>query len=419
MSMYTRNLQYYKFSAYGFLKNLRFFDAFLMLFLISKGLGFKEIGILYAIREIMINIFEIPSGFIADTYGRKNSLMGSFLLYIASFVIFYFSARFWPFVFAFVFYGIAEAFRSGTHKGMIMDYLKLKSWDNQKIKYYGHTRGWSQTGSAVSSLIGGIIVFTGGKYENIFLFSIIPYLLNLVLIYSYPGEIDVYSRKVSRKTILSFKSTIHSFIQAVKNPEVLKIINSSALHTSYLKAVQDYIQPLMVNVILILPFLANTDIEKKNGFFIGIIYFIIYLLTSMASRMASKFESSQNKKIVTFTLMTGFIAGLGCGVSYYFASWWIALGAFILIYLVENLRKPVLTGYVADNVPNSILTSVLSAQSLIKTIMTAAIALAFGFIADHSGIGSSFIIISLFLILSSLLISSLSWFKKKLYIDRY
>lgn len=411
--MFSRNIQYYKFSAYGFLKNLRFFDAFLMLFLLSKGLEFKQIGILYAVREIMINVFEIPSGFIADTYGRKNSLMVSFLLYIASFIIFYFSAGFWPFAFAFIFYGIADAFRSGTHKGMIMDYLKLNNWEDQKINYYGHTRGWSQSGSAVSSLIGGIIVFTGGKYENIFLFSIIPYLLNLILIYSYPSEIDIYSRKVSRLTELSLRSTIKSFYQAVKKPEVLKIINSSALHTSYLKAVQDYIQPVMVNVILILPLLNDTEIEKKNGLFIGIIYFVIYLLTSQASRTASKIESAKNKNFVTFTLLAGFIAGISCGLSYYFDLWWIALGTFVLIYIVENLRKPVLTGYVADNVPNSILTSVLSAQSLIKTIMTAAIALAFGFIADHSGIGISFIIISLFLIVTSMVISSLSWLKRK------
>jgi len=61
MQKTLRNLQYYKFSAYGFLKNLRFFDAFLMLYLLEKGMSYSEIGILYAVKEVVLNLFEIPS----------------------------------------------------------------------------------------------------------------------------------------------------------------------------------------------------------------------------------------------------------------------------------------------------------------------------------------------------------------------
>ena len=182
MSSFAKDRQYYKFSFYGFLKNLRFFDAFFILFLVEKGLSYSEIGILYAVREICINVFEIPSGIVADAYGRKNSLIGSFVAYIISFLVFFVSADFWPFFVAFIFYGIGGAFRSGTHKGMIMDYLKIKGWEDQKINYYGHTRSWSQKGSAISSLIAGGIVFYSGSYRNIFLYSIIPYLVNLFLI---------------------------------------------------------------------------------------------------------------------------------------------------------------------------------------------------------------------------------------------
>lgn len=67
MSSYTRNKQYVKFCAYGFLKNLRFFDAFLLLFFLENGTSYSQIGILYAAREIVINVFEIPSGIIAPS----------------------------------------------------------------------------------------------------------------------------------------------------------------------------------------------------------------------------------------------------------------------------------------------------------------------------------------------------------------
>ena len=161
-----KNLQYYKFSAYGFLKNLRFFDAFFILFLIDQGLSYTQIGVLYAVREIAINLLEIPSGMMADAFGRRKALIISFLSYIASFLIFYFSNNFFLFLLAFILFGAGDAFRSGTHKGLIMDYLKQQGWSEQKIAYYGHTRSWSQRGSALSSIIAGLIIFTGGKDDH-------------------------------------------------------------------------------------------------------------------------------------------------------------------------------------------------------------------------------------------------------------
>ena len=53
-----------------------------------------------------------------------------------------------------------EAFRSGTHKAMIIQYLKIKGLLKLKTEYYGHTRSWSQRGSAISSLIaGGLVLY--------------------------------------------------------------------------------------------------------------------------------------------------------------------------------------------------------------------------------------------------------------------
>ncbi len=406
MDVLIKNKQYYKFCAYGFLKNFRFFDAFFILFFLDKGLLYTEIGILYAVREIVINVFEIPSGLIADTYGRKKSLIGSLLLYIFSFSVFYLSNDFWLFMIAFVLYGIGDAFRSGTHKGMIMDYLKLNRWQNQNINYYGHTRSWSQFGSAISSLIAGLIVFSSGDYQNIFLYSIIPYLFNLFLIISYPNELNHSVNNSESNTKTGLISTIKSFILVLKQPNVLKIINTSALHTAYLKAVKDYIQPLMVQVALIIPLMVTLEVEKKNGIIIGIIYFLIYLLTSIASRFSSKIVTNNKNKISFVTLVLGFALGILSGIFYKYNLWILSLIFFVGIYIIENVRKPILTGFVADEVPNKILTSVISAQSLLRTVMTALIALVFGIVADHYGIGVSVITVSVILSISTLVINS-------------
>ena len=390
-----KDRQYYKFCSYGFLKNLRFFDAFLLLFLLEKGVTYTQIGLLYGIREVIVNLLELPSGIVADTYGRKNALAGSFLAYIFSFVLFYGFHHFWWFVLAFVLYGTGDAFRSGTHKGMIMDYLRQNGWEDKKIWYYGHTRSWSQMGSAISSLVAGIIVFYSGQYERIFLYSVFPYFINFVLILSYPESINYASKQKKRQ---SLQQTFHAFFSTIRQKNVFNIAFSSAFFSAYLKSIKDYIQLIMANVALLIPFLMGQAPENKSGVVIGLLYFGLYLLTSRASKFASVFEGYSKRNLPTLTLYAGLGMGALSGV-FYIRGWWIpALLAFIGIYILENIRKPILTGYISDNVPNEVLTSVISAQSLLRTIITAVIALAVGVIADYQGMGMGLLSVSLLLI---------------------
>ena len=392
---------------YGFLKNLRFFDAFFILFLVEKGVSFTQIGILYAIRELITNILELPSGIIADSFGRKSSLAASLLIYILSFALFFLFDDFWVFIIAMSLFGAGEAFRTGTHKGMIMDYLKSRGWDEYASNYYGHTRSWSQRGSALSALLAGVIVFFGGSYQVVFLYSIVPYLLNLFLILSYPKVLDRSPVSMSTKKLPKMGIAIRSFLKVIRQRPVLNIIYSSAVHTAYLRSMKDYIQLVMLNLVVVIPILGHSDPEKKNGLMIGILYFFIFLATSLASRKSAKIAQKSRRDIAYLTLLTGLIAGIISGVSYQYEIWLVSLLAFAAIYVVENIRKPILTGAVAKEVPKEILTSVISAQSLLRTLLTTLLALFFGVAADHAGIGISLFAVSLLLVLSSLIFHSL------------
>lgn len=72
----------FRFSLYGVLKNQRYYDPFLILAFREKGLSFLQIGILIGFREAVSNLFEVPSGAVADLYGRCRSMIFSFSAYI-------------------------------------------------------------------------------------------------------------------------------------------------------------------------------------------------------------------------------------------------------------------------------------------------------------------------------------------------
>ena len=404
LETFEKNRQYVKFCMYGFLKNLRFFDAFLLIFFIDNGLTFTQAGILYAVRAITTNVFEVPSGLFADLYGRKNSLLGAFLLFIISFIVFYVSTNFMLLFVAMFLVGIGDAFRSGTHKGMIMDYLSLQGWEAHKIAYYGHTRSWSQKGSALSALLAGIMVFYSGDYSIIFLVSIIPYVFNFINIFTYPAEID-YALKKKNRNAKAWKTVLNDFLVVIKKRKVLEIVNSSALHTAYLKSIKDYIQPLMVNIAILLPLLSGIDVKSRSGLVIGMAYFFIFLLSSYASINAGKVSALNIRHIERKTLLMGLTFGIICGGLYYFELWPLSLLFFVLLYIVENIRKPILTGFLVDNVPSGILTSIISAQAFYKTMATAALSILIGFLADTYGIGFALVASTLLLSTLTLLLS--------------
>src|SRR6056297_1120595 len=185
----------WKFSFYGFFKNLKFFEPFLYIFFLSIGLSYFQIGTVISIREIIKNVFEIPSGIFADNYGRKSSLKICFIFYIISFVFFYFGFNFIVIVIAMVFFGAGEAFRSGTHKAIIFSYLDYKNISDQKVEVYGRTKSYSLLGSSLSAILGAVVVFVESGYRYIFLLSVLPCIIDFFLISSYPDYLEGASDK--------------------------------------------------------------------------------------------------------------------------------------------------------------------------------------------------------------------------------
>ncbi|MEL6591144.1 MAG: MFS transporter [Bacteroidota bacterium] len=394
MSQFAKDRQYYKFCAYGFLKNLRLYDAFLLLFLLENGLSYTQIGLLYASREISTNALEIPSGLIADSFGRKNTLLGAFGLYMLAAAVLYFSTHMGLLFLCMIFLGIGDAFRSGTHKGMIMDYLRQNGWSAHKVSYYGNTRGWSQRGSALSALIAGLLVFYGGEYRIIILLSLIPYVINFFNLATYPESINFATKRSEDKRGSSLRETLSHFWQSLRRRQVLQVINSSAMHSAYLKAIKDYIQMVMLQISLLLPFWLEIEDKRKSGLVIGLLYTIIYLFTSQASRSAKRLTKGSLALPAQRTLILGIACGLFSGLMIYYEWWLAAWGLFAVVFVIESLRKPILTSMLADQVQSDVLTSVLSAQSFYGTILVSGLALIFGLIADYGSIGIALMTVS-------------------------
>ena len=129
-----------RFSLYGFLKNQRYFEDWILLAFLAKGISFTTWGLLIGFRELMINLMEVPSGAIADLFGRRKSMILSFVAYIISFVIFGAARNVALLLLGMAFFAVGEAFRTGTHKAMIFTWLRNRGRADEKTRVYGYTR---------------------------------------------------------------------------------------------------------------------------------------------------------------------------------------------------------------------------------------------------------------------------------------
>ena len=394
---FTKDTQYYRFCLYGFLKNLRFFEAFLILFFLDKGMSFLAIGSLYAVREITVNIFEIPSGLMADTFGRRRTMILAFIFYIISFIAFYLSEHYGEFMIAMILFSLGEAFRSGNHKAMIFHYLSVKGWEGQKVHYYGNTRSWSQMGSALSALSGAAIVFITGSYEYIFLFSVVPYVMNLILVLTYPRFLDGEIQRPAWNDIKGrLMTTFKSLIAALRSKKVLRILGSLSVYSGYYKAVKDYLQPIVAVWALAIPLMPGLEPDQKSSVMVGVVFFIVYLLSSLASRASGRFSDrfSSLAAPLNITIVAGLILGVASGLFFSYDLWILSVLFFIAVYMIENIRKPVGVAYLGSSIDKKVLASVLSVDSQLKSLIAAVLALLFGIFADLFGVGWSIVIVS-------------------------
>lgn len=379
---------FYRFALYGFLKNLRFFDPFLILFFREVGFSFLQIGVLIAVRNIATNILEIPTGIYADAFGRRKSMVMSFISYIVSFLIFFALPYYSLYMGAMILFGLGEAFRSGTHKAMILEYLRINNMESKKVQYYGSTRAASEIGSSVSALIGAALVFYTGRYAYIFLAAVIPYTVNLMNVATYPRELDgeIITRKNMKEQL---QNTLQDFIKIFKSFIALKAILNSSVFKAYFKITKDYLQPIVKVFALSLPLFVALDETKRVSVVVGVVYAGIYMCTSYASKSSATVSTHFPTLLtaVNVTYVTGGILLLAAGLTTAYNREMVAIFVFFLFYLLYNVRRPMTVSFVSDQISYKTMASGLSVESQITTVFQAGIAVVIGFLADVYGVG--------------------------------
>ncbi len=372
-----------RFSLYGFLKNLRFFEAFLILALRERGLDFLGIGGLIALREIASNLSQIPSGALADVLGRRRCMIVSMAGYVVSYLVLGFASNNFLLMAGMVFYGTADAFRDGTHKALIYAWLRQQGREDERTKVYGYTRSWSKIGSALSSLIAAALVLGTGNFASVFILSAIPAALNLVNLATYPASLDaaIPAGGGLRQT---WRTLAESCREALGKASIRRlIVDSVAVEGSY-TVVKDYLQVVVQAFAVAMPLHLAMNGDQRTAVLGGLAYALLHLLSSAASRRSHQFETrcgGTEPAVRRIYQLSGGAMGL-LAVALLGGLGWLAVAVFIALGLLQNLWRPIHIGRFDRDGEESRAATLLSIESPTSSLAAAVWAPLIGWLID-------------------------------------
>jgi MFS family permease len=383
-----------RFSLYGFLKNQRYYEPFIILLFLERGFSFTQIGLLVAFREICINLFEVPSGALADTYGRRRCMILSFTSYIISFALFGSVRTYLYFFAAMFFFSIGEAFRTGTHKAMIFTWLRLQDRLDEKTRVYGFTRSWSQLGSAFSVIVGALLVIVTESYSSVFYLSIAPYVLGIINFTQYPDELEgnIQGKITLYGVFDNLWSTLKMLLR-IRN--LRRLIVESMAFEGVFNAAKDYLQPVIKGMALALPLFVYVEDTRRSAIIVGLVYFILHLMSAWASRKSHRVmhHPGGEEQGANSIWKSVLVVYLLLAVILYLKWYYLAIIGFVVLYVMQNLWRPILISRFDTYATETRGATVLSIESQAKSVSTTLVAPLFGiavdFVTTH-GLGGEF-----------------------------
>lgn len=132
--------------------------------LAARGFSVFEIGILESIFHVVSMCFEIPSGAVADAFGRKRTMAASEVLMILSILGMLCSGTFWTVAVAIGISALSYNMASGTREALAYDTLKENGQEQEYDRFASMEMVIYRLGSATAVLCAGLALILGYRW---------------------------------------------------------------------------------------------------------------------------------------------------------------------------------------------------------------------------------------------------------------
>ncbi|MFH0701018.1 MAG: MFS transporter [Candidatus Woesearchaeota archaeon] len=365
--------KYYLFTS---LAKFSFYTPIIQLFYLANNITIFKIAILGMVWSITRLILEIPSSILADRWGRKKTILLSFLFAVFQIITLIIVTEYWGFLIASVCSAASFAFFSGTDIAFFYDNLKVLKREKEFDKLWARQEIYQQIPLIIAFVSSG---FLFNLYPTLpFQLSLIFLLASVIVIITLKEP--SYHQPIGEKSIFFHFKQSTNFIfnnSSLKSLLIFTIIFSIGSDLSYGYG-QIYLKQLSLPLVLF-----------------GIVYTFKSLLVTFSANFAPLLRRRFSDGLLLFYQM--FSITILLLVMVIAKNYILGTIGFILIAIPYGLFMITKSTYIHDRIESNHRATVDSIFSFLIALTLLVVEPVFGYLADQYSIKMPLFIIVIIL----------------------
>ena len=350
-----------KFFIYTILSSFWIHTPIWVLFFLSKGYSLLDIAFINMFFWLSIVVFEIPTGYIADYFGRKISLFFSYLVQAFAIGLFVISINLFPLIISQVLWGLGITMSSGAETAWLYDEIEYdeinikihtKEESNERFQVvWGSMSGIGHLSLAISQVVGGLLA-TIALYLPHTIISII-FLIVAIIVLFIPEH--------------RFEQSTHE-----KDSSTKEKISSPSIS----KAIKEYLMPIVLALSIIviiigslldIRYFMQKDLSTQglSYSYIGV-YFALIMIAISLGNYSSKYVTDNFLKDKVY-LILAMIMGI-CFILMGFSPLFTLLFIFLIINFCYGVLSPLLSKNINKFLSSENRATVLSIMSALTKV---------------------------------------------------
>lgn len=342
------------------------------LFMLARGLSYSEIATLSAVIAVLVTAGEIPTGYVGDRIGRRNSLVASAALLLSSLVGFVWARSFAAFVVLYALWAFGLTFRSGSDSAWLYDTLRERDAEDRFAGVRG--RGESiKRGASVAAMVAGGLLYVADPTVP-FVAAALLAVAGVPVLLSMPRNEGYAEGTGDRLTVGEAVEVVRT---AFGRAELRTFVLYVGLFFGAVSASNTYVQPITVAVL-----------ERDAGWLavpeaatLGVLYAGFTGVAAAASYHSGTVESTLGLQTAVLLVPVG----LGAALVVPWVVPALAVPVFLAMRAGDALLRPLAGRYLNDRIDAAGRATVLSAASMAYALLRVPLVLAGGVVADAAG----------------------------------
>ncbi|WP_058364903.1 MFS transporter [Haloparvum sedimenti] len=359
-----------KYYLYKSTKAVEFYRPIMYLFFLAQGLNFTQIAILEAIYNLTTLLGEIPTGYIGDRVGRRNSLLIGTVLIAVTLLGIGFSESFFALAVLYVCWSAGYNFRSGSEDAWLYDTLT----DDLSEDEFAHVRGRGESAAlavgAGAAIVGGYLGSIDLSYPWFVAAAVTGFGAVVLLTLDEP---ETY--KKTDTDALSFRRTVGIVKEALSERNLRAfILYYYVLYAAVTYLVFVFLQPIFQTVVVDLG-VSLGQVESLLGWFYAA-YSLVGAVLSYYTGAIKDFIGIQ-----TWFIILPFIVGAALVGMYFIPI--LALPTFLVARGLSDVTRSFAGQYVNNRIETLGRATVLSAMAMVSGLAVIPFQLGSGVLSDY------------------------------------